>query len=305
MFGLFGKKDEQSLKERISECQKKKDWDRLARTYYDLGVDAMNKGELNKAVMWLSRADTVYSASDETYEHVGKNRLFHKEIVSDCSDRIGALEDESLLYNDVPADVDEKAEEMGDLQVRVWGLLSLARLVHLGDRLGSFPGCEVLGKLGWAVDTVLKSFKGELTEDEFNALKDLSGELYDFGDSEEFWGAGNEITVEGGEPFQVFDLNGMMGVHLNIDEYISGHLDMMSILSQDEPLPPPETGIISCALLLDYYVRTGTDKVEDVPQVKAELKRIESDREFVCSDLTWEKVRERVEEYKALDILKL
>ena len=132
MFGLFGKKDEQSLKERIIECQKKKDWDRLARTYYDLGVDAMNKGELNKAVMWLSRADTVYSASDETYEHVGKNRLFHKEIVSDCSDRIGALEDESLLYNDVPADVDEKAEEMGDLQVRVWGLLSLARLVQIG-----------------------------------------------------------------------------------------------------------------------------------------------------------------------------
>ena len=50
-------------------------------------------------------------------------------------------------------------------------------------------------------------------------------------------------------------------------------------------------------------MRTGADRLEDVPQIKAELERIWSDYEFVRADMTWEKVRERVEAYKKLDIL--
>lgn len=192
---------------------------------------------------------------------------------------------------------------MGDVLVRVWGLLSLARLVKLGERLAELPGCEVFGKLGWIVDAVLGSLQEMPVEDVLGGMKDLCGMFYELGDSPDFWGMGSEIAVPGGAPFQVFDLNGLMGVHLEIDAYLDGNVRLIYALSQGEEPPAPETGIIVGALLPDYYVRMGADRLEDVPQIKAELERIWSDYEFIRSDMTWEKVRERVEAYKKLDIL--
>ena len=299
MFGLFENK--KSPEERLEECLKKRDWDGLARAYYDMGVAAMDQGDLNKAVLWLHRADTVYSASDEVYAKVSKKRLFHKEIVNDCSERIGTLEDASLLYNDIPAEVEEKAEELSDFQIRVWGLLSIARLVRLGERLGRLPGCEVLGKLGFCVDIMLKSFREEVTQDEYSQLMDICNALYELGDSEAFYSDG-AIDVPGGAPFQVFDLNGMMSV-LELNGYLDNHLRMLSAISQNQELPDAESSMAGCTLLLDYYVRTGVDKLENMTQIKAELERIWSDYDFVRSEITWEQAAKRVSEYKELDIL--
>ncbi len=297
MFKLFGKKEAASPEEKLAECRKKKDWAGLAKTYYSLGTTAMDQGDMNRAVLWLHRADTVYSARDDVYEKVGE------KLTDDCSERIGHLEDEHILYNDLPAHVEEKADGLENIKVRIWGLLSLARLVKLGERLSVLPGCEALGQLGWAVDTALKAFQSLPTEEEFNGLKNLSGALYELGDSPAFWGAGSEISSGIGAPFQVFDLNGLMGVHLEADAYLSSHLDMIIALSQNQQLPTPETGIIACALLPDYYVRTSTECLEDIPQIKAELERIWNDYDFICSGPDWDEIAERVSQYKALDLL--
>ena len=297
MFRLFGKKEAASPEERLAECQRKRDWAGLAKAYYGLGAAAMDQGDLNKAQLWLHRADTVYSARDEIYEKVGE------KLADDCSSRIGRLENEHILYNDVPAQVEEKAADLSGVRVRIWGLLSLARLVQLGKRLSALPGCGALGQLDWAVDTVLKSFQHLPTEEEFDSLKDLGGALYELGDDPAFWGAGSEVPVPSGAPFQVFDLNGMMGVHLEAEAYLSGHLDMIAALSQEQEPPEPETGVIMGALLPDYYVRTGAERLEEVPQVRAELERIWSDYEFVCSGPSWEAVAERAARYKELDVL--
>ncbi|MCI9608659.1 MAG: hypothetical protein HFG07_00330 [Oscillibacter sp.] len=296
MFKLFGKK-ETSPEERLAECQKKRDWVGLAKAYYSLGTAAMDRGDLNRAQLWLHRADTVYSAQDEVYDKVGE------KLTDDCSQRIGRLESEHILYNDAPAQVEEKAAGLGDVRVRIWGLLSLARLVKLGERLAVLPGCEALGRLGWAVDTALHSFQNPPSEEEFNGLRDLAGALYELGDSPAFWGAGSEVPAPAGAPFQVFDLNGMMGVHLEAEAYLSGQMEMAAALVQGQEPPAPETGIILGALLPDYYVRTGAARPEEVPQVKAELERIWSDYEFVCSGPSWEAVTERTAQYKKLDVL--
>jgi len=281
----------------VEECQKKQNWTGLAKSYYQLGVNAMEAGDLNHAQLWLNRADTIYSADDTIYNKVGE------KLIDDCSDRIGQLEGETLLYNEIPSSVEEMKESLGDAEIRVWGLLSLARLVKLGEKLAVLPGCSVLSHLGWAVDTVLKSFQEPLTEEAFQRLKDMCNALYELGDSPDFWGKGNSIDVPGGEPFQVFDLNGMMGVHLEIDAYLDGHLNMIHALNQEEELPAPQTGIIVGALLPDYYVRTGAGNLKEVPHIKAELDRISSDYDFLCSELTWDQICQRVEEYKNLDIL--
>ena len=64
MFNLFGKK-ESSPRERLAECERKQDWTGLVKAYYQMGVDAMEQGNLNEAVLWLHRADTIYSAQDD------------------------------------------------------------------------------------------------------------------------------------------------------------------------------------------------------------------------------------------------
>ena len=243
----------------------------MCRAYYALGTAAMDRGDRNHAQLWLHRADTIYSARDEVYDKVGE------QLADDCSSRIGQLEDTHILYNDIPAQVEEKAEGLGDIRVRVWGLLSLARLAKLGNRLSVLPGCGSLAQLDWAVDAVLNAFQAPPPEDVFNSLKDLSGALYELGDDPAFWGMGSEIAVPGGIPFQVFDLNGMMGVHLEIDAFLSGILDMACARLQGQEPPAPETGIITGALLPDYYVRTGAEQLEEVPPIKAELERIWSD----------------------------
>ena len=171
MFG-FGKKEVKSPDERLADLQRKKDWAGVSRTYYELGVTAMDVGDLHKAHLWLHRADTIYSADDNIYDKVGE------KLMDDCSDRIGRLEDEDgFFYNAIPAEIETRAEELSDPQVRVWGLLSIARLVRLGERLAKLPGCEVLGQLDWAVDMMLHSLQTPPSQEAYQRLMDMCNAL--------------------------------------------------------------------------------------------------------------------------------
>lgn len=297
MFGLFGKKGEKAPEERLSDFQRKKDFAGLARTYYEMGAAAMDTGDLNKAQLWLHRADTIYSADDDIYDKVGER------LMDDCSDRIGQLEEEDgLLHNAVPAEIEEKAGELGGVQVRIWGLLSIARLVRLGERLGGLPGCEVLGELGWAVDMMFQSLQTPPSQEEYQHLMDVCNALYELNGKPVYYTG--ELEVPGKAPFQVFDLNGMFGVEQELNSYIDSHLRLLAAMSQGaEELPAGESGIVGCTLLPDYYVRTGSVNLEEVPQIKAELERIRSDYDFVRGGLTVEGAAEKIAAYKQLDIL--
>lgn len=296
MFG-FGKKEAKAPEERLAGLQRKKDWAGLAKAYYELGVDAMDRGELNQAQLWLHRADTIYSADDAVYEKVGD------KLIDDCSERIGALEgEEELFYNSLPAQVEERAEELEDVQVRMWGLLSMARLVRLGERLAGLPGCQVLGELDWAVDMMFQSFQAMPSQEEYQRLMDVCNALYELNGKEVYYTG--EIQVPGRAPFQVFDLNGMFGVEQELNAFLDSHLRLLAALSQGaEELPAAESGVIGCALLPDYCVRTGGSDLEEAPRIRAELERIWSDHDFVRGGFSWEQAAQRIAEYKQLDIL--
>ena len=299
MFG-FGKKkmkEDKAPEMRLAEFQRKNDWAEVSRTYYELGVTAMDAGDLHKAQLWLHRADTIYSADDNIYDKVGE------KLMDDCSDRIGRLEDEDgLFYNDIPAEIEARAKELSDSQVRVWGLLSIARLVRLGERLSKLPDCEVLGQLNWAVDLMFHSFQILPSQEAYQRLMDMCNALYELNGKPVYYSG--EIEIPGRLPFQLFDLNGLFGVEQELNSYTDNHLRLLAALSQGaEELPQAESSIVACALLPDYYVRSGADRLGDVPQIKAELQRIWSDYDFVRDRLTWKEVGKRIADYKQLDIL--
>ena len=296
MFGLFGKKEEKSPEERLAGLQNKKDWAGLSKAYYEMGKAAMDRGDLNHAQLWLHRADTIYSADDATCEKVGD------KIMDDCSDRIGALEEEGgLLYNSLPAQIEEKAEELNDPQLRIWGMLSIARLANLGGRLARLPGCEVLGELGWAVDMMFKSIQEAPSQEEYQRLMSVCNGLYELNSKPAYYTG--EIEVPGKAPFQVFDLNGMMGVEQELNSCIDNHLRLLAALSQGAEPPAAGCGVVGCTILPDYRVRTGTGNLEEDPQIKAELERIWSDFAAVRDQIPLEEIKKRIAEYKQLDIL--
>ena len=297
MFGLFSKKPEKNPEEQILDCRQKRDWTGLVKAYYNLGCSCMEQGDFNHAVLWLHRADSIYSARDDIYEAVGE------ALIDDCSNRIGQLEEAPVLYNTILSQIEETAEEMEDIQVRLWGLFALARLANLGSQLQFLPGCAVLGKLNRVVDLVLQSFRSPIDASEFGELQEMSSQLYELSDSEDFWGCSAEIPVFGMAPFQVFDLNSM-GMLLEIDAYLDNHLTALTQTEESPEECSPETGLISCGLLIDYYVRTVEGKLEDVAQIKAELARIQDDLTFLRSVPSWEQVIQRTKEYQSLDILK-
>lgn len=74
MFHLFGKKGGSS-EEQLAECCRKRDWAGLVKVYYRMGVEAMEAGNPYQAQLWLSRADTIYSADDLIYKKVGEKLI--------------------------------------------------------------------------------------------------------------------------------------------------------------------------------------------------------------------------------------
>lgn len=288
---------------RFKVYQKRKDWAGLCQAYYDLGVQAMNEGDLHKAALWLNWADTIYSARDEIFDKVDS------QLIDDCSDRISELEDEDLLYNTIPLMIEEMAEDLTDEALRLWGLLSLARMVKLGQRLAVLPGCGALSKLGWAVDLVQSTLKENDDEGELPAgrkvdeLQELCGELYALGDNSALWGLGSAIDLKGRGPFHLLDLCGMMLTLLEMEAYLSSHVQYLRALAAGEEPPEGEMGVIAAGLLLDYYVRTHDGSVESLPQVKAELARIKDDYDFVSDDMSWAQIAKRIAAYKELSLL--
>lgn len=244
--------------------------------------------------MYLSRSDTIFSSSDEVYCQVKES------LREDCSQRIGELEDLPLLTNEIPEQVENQAALfLDDLQVRLWGLLTMARLVKVGERLSVLPGCEVLGDLGQAVDLVLRSLHDQVTQEEFQFLMDTCDRLYELGDDECFSDMTQQVEVPGGMPLQAFDLNGLL-VLTELNLYLDSHL---RLLSEGPENSGAEVGLVPCALLPDYYLRTCKTELSQLPQISQETARIQDDYEFVRSRVTWQDIAGRVARYKELDIL--
>lgn len=285
----------EELEQRLIRAQERMDLPALAKIYYDMGVQCMKNGDPNRAMMYLSRSDTIFSSRNEVYEQVSES------LCEDCSRRIGELEEMPLLTNEIPERLEEQAELfLDDTQIRLWGLLTMARLVKVGEHLSALPGCEVLGELGQTVDLILRSFQERITQEEFQFLVDVCGRLYELGDDECFSDMTQQVEISGSMPFQAFDLNGLL-VLTELNLYLDSHL---RLLTQGPDGSQAEMGLVPCALLPDYYLRTCGTELSRLPQISRETARIQDDYEFIRSKITWQDITARITQYKELDILR-
>lgn len=284
----------EELEQRLARAQEREDLCALSKIYYDMGVHCMKNNDPNRAMMYLSRSDSIFSSRDDIYEQVKKS------IREDCSNRIGELENFPLLTNQIPEQIEQLAGQyLDDLRIRLWGLLTMSRLVQVGNRLSVLEGCEVLGELGTVTDLILRSFQEPITQGEYQYLLDICNQLYDLSDDECFSDMTKQAAVPDGAPIQAFDLNGMLTLtELNL--YLDSHL---RLLTEGPDNSEAETGLIACALLPDYYLRTCKEDLSNLPQIRNEVGRIQSDLDFVYSPFTWQDIARRSAEYKYLDIL--
>ena len=284
----------EELEQRLIRAQKREDLPALVKIYYEMGVHCMKNGDPNRAMLYLSSSDTIFSSNDDVYEQV------RESVREDCSQRIGELEKMPLLTNQISEQIEETAEFLlDDIQTRLWGLLTMARLTKVGKRLSDLPGCEILGELGRITDLILQSFQQPITQEEFQYLMDACNRLYELGDDECFSDLTQQADVPGGAPIQAFDLNGLL-VLTELNLYLDSHL---RFLSKGPENSEAEAGLIPCALLPDYYLRTCKEDLSLLPQIQQEIARIQDDCEFVRSRMTWRNLADRVAQYKELDVL--
>lgn len=282
------------LERRLAKAQEREDLPALSKIYYEMGLHCMKNDDPDRAMMYLSRSDSIYSSRDDVFKKVKES------MREDCSRRIGELEELPLLTNQIQEQIGLQAEEsLDDLQTRLWGLLTMARLVQTGKRLSVLAGCEVLGQLGQAVDLIFHSFQEPVSQEEYQFLMDICNELYDLGDDACFSDMTKQVEIPGSAPLQAFDLNGLI-VLTELNLYIDSHLRLLSEGPDDSEA---ETGLIACALLPDYYLRTCKGDLSGHIQIRQEIERIQDDFAFVCSRFSWKDAAERIAEYQEMDVL--
>ena len=77
----------EEFEQRLTKAQEREDLPALSKIYYDLGVHCMKNDDPNRAMMYLSRSDSIFSSRDDIFDQVKES------VREDCSDRSGELEE--------------------------------------------------------------------------------------------------------------------------------------------------------------------------------------------------------------------
>ncbi len=282
--------DREGLLERLEDAKLRGDAWEIAKIYDILGVRSMEAGDAARAILYLCRCDALATANAGVAERLGQ------PLLDDCSQRLSRLAETPVLTSEIIAQVLERTRVLSDAQVRLWGLLTMARLAKVGQRLSVLQGCQALGRLGQTVKLVLRSLYQQVSPEEIGFLQESCGQIYRLVDAIYMLDPDSQVPAPLG-PLEALDLNGGMA-YTQLNLYLDNHLHFLT----DRTLRP-EAGLIPCALLSDYYLRTQDGPLERMPQIQAELRRIQDDQKFLRASPTRDALADRVKRYLALDIL--
>ena len=287
----------------IERLQAGGDWAGLAKTYFDAGMKYWESGDFSRACLWLGRCQAVTDSNDRIYEKVGD------EIINKCSNIMHELEDAPTLTNQTIQRIEREFDTLSGGSQWLWGFFTLCRMEKLLTRAGRLAGCAPLADTGRIIDCILK---GEWDDEACDRLEAYNDFLAGWADTPAYLDLRQQIPVQGRAAFQLLDMNGEIApteMNLYFDLFVNGELDVED-LKNVAPMAVLEkldlndnSGMVRCAMLSDYWLRTSAGRLEDIPQVQAEQKRIWDDLEFLRKKPSLDAILERVEMYRGLDIL--
>lgn len=294
LFGwLFGKKNQsiEDLLAALTKAQESANYIQIAELYYAIGEKYLKEGAEEKAFVYINRFDNLTGSDDALCKKFEKKE-------EQASDWIGMLEEKPFYAKRMQDKIEELSETLNLRQKMQWNLLTLARFCTLFQKFSNFSGFEVLRQYENIIDILTESMFFDLRTDETQNISDWLVRFYDFSDSKEAADARNQIPVSGRSPFQACDLSGDL---LLVDMF--GTLDDLLKRAETNKSEDFDMAIVTAGLLTGYYVRTSTGNMQDIPEVKAEQARIESDYEFVCMNPSREQFMERMSEHKKVTLV--
>lgn len=294
LFGwLFGKKNQniEDLLAALTKAQESANYVQIAELYYAISEKYLKEGAEEKAFVYINRFDNLTGSDDALCKKFEKKE-------EQASDWIGMLEEKPFYTKRMQDKIEELSETLNLRQKMQWNLLTLARFCTLFQKFSNFSGFEVLRQYENIIDILTESMFFDLRTDETQNISDWLVRFYDFSDSKEAADARNQIPVSGRSPFQACDLSGDL---LLVDMF--GTLDDLLKRAETNKSEDFDMAIVTAGLLTGYYVRTSTGNMQDIPEVKAEQARIESDYEFVCMNPSREQFMERMSEHKKVTLV--
>lgn len=292
---IFGGTKEKSLEElfpELKEAQRKKDFVAVCKLYYQIGEVYFKQGNGEKALLYLSRFDSLSGSKDEIYKKI------NSKMVDQASVWIEKLEEESMYTHEIRDRVDIMGEALNGQQRIQWNLLTMARLQTLFLRLSALKGFSILAGYEKVVELLHQSLYRSLEKEEILFLEKFLKDFYPFTDSEDLSDTTKKLTIESGADFEAYDLTGELTL-LNLYTFID---DMLQIVEGNTEAEDINTDFVTNGMLVDYYIRTREQKLRNVPELKEETQRIFADCEFVKTNPNQMQMQQRMDVYKKLSL---
>lgn len=274
----------------LRKAQGEGDYLEVTRLYFKIGKKYMEQGNEEKAMLYISRFDTMVGSDDSILKKISSQK------VGQAVQWIGMLENRRLFANEVHNLTEEKGLSLDITQKIQWNLLTLARFNILMKRLSELYGFEVLKDFEEVIHMLTQGQYRSLGEEELDFLRQFILDFYPFTDSKALADTANQIEISDGAALEAYDLTGnsaLVNMYLLLDELIQ--------MAEGEE-KDVTVDFVPNALLTDYYVRTREEDLNSITALKEEKDRICSDYEFVMEHPEQKEFMTRMEKYMKLSL---
>ena len=275
----------------LEAAQKKGNFKKVAKQYFKIGKTYKKQGNLEKAIYYLERFDSLVGGDDDLYEKYAKKDDLATQWT--CELQI----EHPPITELIRKEVDEKAKTLNILQLAQWNLLTLARCTTLFHKFSMFPAFGVLAQYETVLNMLAKGIYGHQEAVDEDFLFSFGDELDDIFNSIDSMNNCHKVNIDGGADFVVTDLESDFGTY-----NLTMMLDDLSKLVVGDDMDELSCNFVPNGLFADYYIRTLDTSIEHNQGIQKEKERIWSDFDFVKNKPTEDAFAERMAAYMKLSL---
>ena len=297
----------------LEAAQKKGNFKKVAKQYFKIGKAYKKQGNIEKAIYYLERFDSVVGGDNDLYDKFAKKDDLATEWISELQ-----IEHPPITER-IRKEVDKTAKTLNIIQLAQWNLLTLARCTILFHKFSMIPAFGVLAQYETVLNMLTKGIYGHQEAVDEDLLFSFTDELGDIFNSFDSMNNHHKVSIDGGADFVVTDLESNSGTYNlttileDLSELAAGaDVDELSCnfvfhryhseyqqYDDDDDL---SYNFVPNGLFADYYIRTQNTSIEHNQWIQQEKERIWSDFEFVKNEPTEDAFAERMAAYMKLSL---